>query len=160
MIVLVVAVGSVRGLHEAAAREYVVRAARYWKLELLEVEAGAHQGSASASPEQVRDAEGKRILARVPNDLELVALTRRGTSWTSREFASYLGQFALRSRRGVAIAVGGAFGLSQDVLTRASQRLALSALTLPHEMARIVVLEQLYRAGTILRGEPYHKESQ
>lgn len=159
MIVRVVVVGPVRGLHEAAAREYLTRAARYWKLELLEVEAGAHKGSPSTSPEQIRDAEGKRILARVPSDLELVALTRHGTSWTSREFTSYLEQLAVRSHRGVAIAVGGAFGLSHDLLTRAAKRLSLSALTLPHEMARIVVLEQLYRAGTILRGEPYHKES-
>jgi 23S rRNA (pseudouridine1915-N3)-methyltransferase len=71
--------------------------------------------------------------------------------------ASFLGAEALRASPGVAFVLGGAFGLSDQVLERAQRRLSLSDLTLPHELARLVLTEQLYRAGTLLRGEPYHK---
>lgn len=159
MSVLVVVVGSVRGVYAAAVQEYERRARRYWKLRIIEVHAGAAKGSSRATPEQVRRAEGERILAAVPRDLELVALTRYGELWTSRDLAGHLGELALRSRPGAVFVLGGAFGLSDEVLNRAARRVSLSRMTLPHEMARLVLAEQLYRAGTILSGEPYHKES-
>lgn len=158
MTVLVVVVGSARGVYAAAVQEYERRARRYWKLRIMEVDAGAEKGSRSATPEEVRRAEGKRILAAVPRDSELWALTRYGVLWTSRELASHLGELALHSRPGATFVIGGAFGLSDEVLNRAARRLSLSRMTLPHELARLVLAEQLYRAGTILRGEPYHKE--
>ena len=75
----------------------------------------------------------------------------------SRELAGYLEGHAVRSSAGAAFVIGGAFGLDASVVTKARRTLSLSALTLPHEMARLVLAEQLYRAGTIVRGEPYHK---
>jgi 23S rRNA (pseudouridine1915-N3)-methyltransferase len=153
--VAVVVVGKVRGSLADAVRDYEERAGRYWKLTVTEVAAGA--SGADAAPQRVREAEGERILARISEDLAVVALTREGESMGSRELASYLAELGTRSAPGVCFVVGGAFGLDERVLRRAKRKLALSALTLPHEMARAVLAEQLYRAGTIVRGEPYHK---
>jgi 23S rRNA (pseudouridine1915-N3)-methyltransferase len=155
MRVFVVVVGRVRGALVPAVAEYEERAGRYWKLEVVEVAAGAGGGQASA--QRVRKAEGERILARIPDALEVVALTRGGKPTGSRELAGYLEEHAVRSSAGVAFVIGGAFGLDASVLKKARRKLSLSAFTLPHEMARLVLAEQLYRAGTLLRGEPYHK---
>jgi 23S rRNA (pseudouridine1915-N3)-methyltransferase len=133
-------------------REYEERAARYWKLSAVEVEAGA---GGRDEPEAVRKAEEERILARLPRSAELVALTRTGQPVGSRAFASYLEDHALHGKD-VAFLIGGAYGLGPTLLARARQ-MTLSAMTFPHELARLLLAEQLYRAGTILRGEPYHK---
>jgi 23S rRNA (pseudouridine1915-N3)-methyltransferase len=155
MKVQVVVVGRVRGDLTAAVAEYEQRCGRYWKFDVVEVGAGGP--GRDASPESVRAAEEERILSRVAPELELVALTRDGTGMGSRELARYLERHAVRSSSGVVFVIGGAFGLGDGVLARARRRLSLSKMTLPHEMARLFLAEQLYRAGTILRGEPYHK---
>lgn len=154
MIVRVVAVGRVRGVLEEAVRDYEGRAGRYWRLEVDEVEAGARGRS---DPQVVREAEARRILSRLPHAGTVVALTRDGKALSSRELADFLGAEALASTGEVAFVLGGAFGLDGTVLSRARLRLSLSGMTLPHELARVVLAEQLYRAGTIQRGEPYHK---
>ncbi|MEX2466522.1 MAG: 23S rRNA (pseudouridine(1915)-N(3))-methyltransferase RlmH [Gemmatimonadota bacterium] len=155
MKVAVVVVGRVRGPLASAVADYEERAARYWKLELVEVDEGVKGGR--SEPDRVRTAEAERILARVPEDLELFALTRDGKGMASATLSRHLQDRALRSAPGVAFVIGGAFGLDGSVLARARKRLSLSPMTLPHDMARLVLAEQLYRAGTIARGEPYHK---
>lgn len=155
MKVVVAAVGRPRGALAEAIAEYEERASRYWKLESLWVEAGA-PGS-RPDPDAVRTAEAARILARIPDQGELIALTRAGKGWTSVRLARFLEERGLRSTPAVTFVVGGAFGLGEDVLARAGHRLSLSDFTLPHDLARLVLAEQLYRAGTILRNEPYHK---
>jgi 23S rRNA (pseudouridine1915-N3)-methyltransferase len=150
-----VVVGRVRGVLEAAVAEYETRAARYWKFDVAEVEGGAP--GRDAAPERVRAAEAERILARVPEGTAIFALTREGKGMSSSDLARTLEEHALRSSPGVTFVIGGAFGLDPEILGRAQRRFSLSAMTLPHEMARLVLAEQLYRAGTILRGEPYHK---
>jgi 23S rRNA (pseudouridine1915-N3)-methyltransferase len=155
MRVVIVVVGKVRGDLQPAVKEYETRAGRYWKLEITEVAAGVGGGQTSAA--RVQEAEAERILARIPSELEVVALTRDGKAMGSRELAGYLEGHAVRSSAGVAFVIGGAFGLGAAVLKKAKRKLSLSAFTLPHEMARLVLAEQLYRAGTLVRGEPYHK---
>ena len=156
MRLVVVVVGKVKGALAEAVADYESRAGRYWKLEVVEV-AGGVKGSQGAPAARVLEAEAERILAKVPPELDLVALTRVGSALSSRELAAYLEGLGTRSAAGVAFAIGGAFGLGDGVLRRAVRRMSLSALTLPHEMARLLLAEQLYRAGTIVRGEPYHK---
>lgn len=154
MKVQVVVVGKARGDLAAAIDEYEGRARRYWKFEVVEVAQGA---SRDARPDEVKDAEAERILAKIPSQVEVVALTRTGSRMSSRKLAQYLQTQAVHSSPGVTFVIGGAFGIGTSVLERANRTLSLSAMTLPHEMARLVLAEQLYRAGTILRGEPYHK---
>lgn len=155
MKVSVVVVGKGKGALAEAALDYEERARHYWKLSVTEVAQGG--GGAHAPADRVRAAEAERILARLPAELEVVALTRVGDAMGSRELASYLAELGTRSAPGVCFVVGGAYGLDDRVLRRARRRWSLSELTLPHEMARLVLAEQLYRAGTIVRGEPYHK---
>ncbi len=155
MRLVVLAVGALRGGLEPAVAHYEARARRYWKLDVVEVAAGTR--GRSPEPDRVRAAEGERILSKIPDGLELFALTRKGKSMSSRALADRLSGLALGSSPGAAFILGGAFGLDDRVLERSTVRLSLSSLTLPHEMARLVLAEQLYRAGTIVRGEPYHK---
>jgi len=151
----VLVVGRVRGILEPAVREFEVRAGRYWKLEVVEVEAGAGGGSEDAK--RVRAAEAERIRARLPERGELWTLTRGGRGMSSRELARELEQHAVLASPGITFVIGGAFGLAEDLLRTATRSFSLSPMTLPHEMARLILAEQLYKAGTILRNEPYHK---
>jgi 23S rRNA (pseudouridine1915-N3)-methyltransferase len=150
-----VAVGKARGLLEEPIAEYERRARRYFTWEAVEVREESFRGA--GDEERVRREEGNRILAKVPAGAESVALHRVGESWSSEELAHYLAELPLRGVGAVAVLVGGAFGLSSACLERSHRVLSLSAFTLPHEMARLLITEQLYRAGTIARGEPYHK---
>jgi 23S rRNA (pseudouridine1915-N3)-methyltransferase len=137
----------------AAIRKYETRASRYWPLEVREV----REESARAAPlDAVREREGDRLVALVPEGARLVACDETGDALTSLQFARWLGEARERARD-VAFVIGGAFGLPAALRERAERRLALAAWTLPHELARLVLAEQLYRAGTIVRGEPYHK---
>ena len=151
----VLAVGGVRGPLAAAVEEYEDRIRHYWKFQVVEVDAGAGRGS--ADPGEVMEAEGARLLQRLPAAGTVVALTREGKSLGSRQLSDWLQEEAVRGSRGVSFLIGGAFGLAPEVVARSSRRLSLSTMTLPHEMARLVLTEQIYRAGTIQRNEPYHK---
>lgn len=154
MKVMTIAVGRPKGELAAPIALYEERASRYFSFEAIEVkEHRARQGKARQAMEE----EGRRLLARAPAGVELVALHRGGRAWSSEQLASYLRELAIRASPGAAFLIGGAFGLSDEVLQRADRRLSLSAFTMPHELARLVLAEQIYRAGTIARGEPYHK---
>ena len=122
-----------------AILEYETRAGRYWKFNVIEV------------------ASETRLLARLPERAQIVALTRTGRGMSSTELAAYLEDHALHSTPEVCFVIGGASGLGTAILDRAQKRWSLSDATLPHELARLVLAEQLYRAGTIIRNEPYHK---
>jgi 23S rRNA (pseudouridine1915-N3)-methyltransferase len=154
--VTVLVVGRAGTPFRDAIHEYEERAARYWKLQVIEVSSGAG-GKGKASPERVTHVEEVKLLNKIPSGAEVVALTRQGKAMTSTELARYLGGRALASTREVCFVVGGAYGLGPRVMERADRTLSLSSTTLPHQMARLLLAEQVYRAGTILRKEPYHK---
>jgi 23S rRNA (pseudouridine1915-N3)-methyltransferase len=100
--------------------------------------------------------EGKRLGSKIAPGSAIVALTRNGAGWSSGELATQLEHW-LQLSRPVSLLIGGSHGLDSSLIARAQSRWSLGPLTLPHELARVVVLEQLYRGFTILRGEPYHK---
>jgi 23S rRNA (pseudouridine1915-N3)-methyltransferase len=153
--ITVVCVGRAGAQLAAAIGDYESRARRHWPLAVVEVrEERARRGVAE---DRVRDAEAERILKRVPHDAELVALTRTGDAWSSVRFARHLERHAVQGGPDLVYVIGGAFGLSDGIMKEARRRMRLSTFTLPHDLARLVLLEQLYRAGTIIRNEPYHK---
>ena len=156
MKVWVAVVGKPRDAALAAAiREYEMRAARYWPLEVVEVkEVSGKDGG--ATPERAMKKEGERILARLPAQAQLVLCDPGGDAMDSAVFAKWL-QAQRESAQDVAFVIGGAHGIGSEVRARPHRRLSLAPWTLPHEVARLVLAEQLYRAGTITRGEPYHK---
>ena len=137
-----------------ATEEYEDRLRHYLRFDAVVVEPARLPDARAA---EAREREAAALERRLPDDLELVALTREGERWTTRALADYLDNMRTYGRPGTVFAIGGAHGLSPRLLDRARTRLALSAMTLPHEVARLVLTEQLYRAATILRGEPYHK---
>ena len=154
MRLVVAVVGKPRDRHLAAAiDDYETRAARYWPLEIVEVREASGRG---VSADITRAREGERLLERVPPAALVVACDERGDRLTSAEFARFLADARDRARD-VVFVVGGAFGLPDAVRSRAARTIQLAPFTLPHELARLVLSEQLYRAGTIVRGEPYHK---
>lgn len=152
MKLIVAAVGKPRNAALAAAIEqYEERAAKYWPLDVREVREESGRGTADV----VREKEAERLSSRVEG-ASVVACDERGTTMTSARFAAFL-QDARERARDVAFVIGGAHGLAPSLRDRAQTRLSLAPWTLPHELARLVLAEQLYRAGTIVRGEPYHK---
>lgn len=157
MRLVVVAVGRASRLLEPALAEYAERAGRYWNLEILEVR--EERAGRGRSEEDVRSAEAERMIKRVPRDSDIVAVTRNGAEWSSTRLAEHLRRHVLESGRPETYVIGGAYGLGDAVMGAAHREMSLSAFTMPHDLARLVLLEQLYRAGTILRGEPYHKGS-
>lgn len=155
MKVTLLTVGKAKGVLADPIREYEQRVRHYFSFEAVAVkEESAGRGR---NADQVMEAEGERLLARVPAGAEIVALDPGGTTWTSEQLAAHLQALGVSAHPGMALVIGGAFGLSNAVLSQAGRRLSLSRMTLPHDLARLVITEQLYRAGTILRGEPYHK---
>lgn len=155
MKIVVAVVGKARhpGL-AAAAADYEARAARYWPVETLEVREQRDVGGPGGKGSSLR--EGERLLAAVPRGAHIVACDPGGKEMTSEVFAAWV-QKMRESATDLAFLIGGAHGLSDAVRSAARTRLSLAPWTLPHELARVVLAEQLYRAGTIARGEPYNK---
>jgi 23S rRNA (pseudouridine1915-N3)-methyltransferase len=145
----VVVVGAPRGPLAAAIAEYEQRAARYWPLVVREVKEGR------GAPAVVVREEGERLRAAC-GTARLVCCTERGEALTSAQFATRVAGWQ-EAARDVALVIGGAFGLEASLVAAAEREVALAPFTVPHEMARLLLAEQLYRAGTIRRGEPYHK---
>jgi len=136
----------------AAIHDYEERARRYWPLHVLEVK---DEPVRTANTDVARRREGERLAAVIGN-AQVVACEVGGRTMSSPEFAMWV-QRLREAAADVAFVIGGAYGLAEELSTRAVTRVSFSSWTLPHEFARLVLAEQLYRAGTILRGEPYHK---
>ena len=146
------AVGKLRPAFREVCDEYLRRIRRMVPLTEHEVREAGRAGSVA----QQRDEEGKRVLAALPDHTDLTLLDLDGACWSSEQVAEQLQEWRLQGRPH-ALVIGGAVGVAPAVRERASNIWSLGPLTLPHELARVVVAEQLYRATTILRGEPYHK---
>lgn len=136
-----------------AIRDYEKRAARYWPLDVHEVR---EERATGISLDKVREREAQRLADRVPERAQTIACDIGGRSLTSTQFAELL-KVARDQDRDLAFLIGGAFGLPPELTEQSTVKLSLSPWTLPHEIARLVLVEQIYRAGTIVRGEPYHK---
>src|SRR5580692_5811570 len=139
MKLVVVAVGKMRDRHMAAlCDDYVLRARRHLPVEIVEVE------------------DDDALARRLPTRGELIALEPGGDAWTTEQLAKHVEHQMVHGTQAIVFLIGGALGLPPDVVKKASRRLSLSNLTLPHRLARVVLCEQLYRAMSIIRGEPYH----
>jgi 23S rRNA (pseudouridine1915-N3)-methyltransferase len=159
MQVRIIAVGKIkeRFLTEGIA-EYEKRLTPYLKLAIVEVADEKRGVHSSAGQEQlVKDREGDRILAAIPEGAYVVALDVRGKEMSSEALAARLHDWQLAGTNPVAMIIGGDLGLSDAVLARAALRLSISPMTFTHQMVRLILLEQIYRACRINSGEPYHK---
>ena len=150
----IVAAGRLRGWAAEGCEDYLTRLRRHFPVEVVEVpEADMNR----LPPQEVLEAEGERLLKRIPAGAHVVALDReRGKPLSSEDLARKLDSLGVSGRSHVAFVLGGPLGLSPEVLVRADERLSFGPMTLPHALARVVLLEQLYRAVKIGRGEKYH----
>jgi 23S rRNA (pseudouridine1915-N3)-methyltransferase len=136
----------------SAIEEYERRAARYWPLQVVAVREAPARGR---SVDEVRALEAERLRAAC-GTAAIWVCTEGGTAHSSASFAQWMQQLR-EAARDIAICIGGAFGLDRPLIAASAGRLALAPFTVPHELARLILAEQLYRAGTLVRGEPYHK---
>ncbi|MDR6883279.1 23S rRNA (pseudouridine(1915)-N(3))-methyltransferase RlmH [Bacillus sp. 3255] len=138
--------------------EYVKRLGPYAKVSIVEVpDEKAPENMSPAEEQQVRVKEGERLLTKLGSDVYVVALAIDGEMWSSEQLAASLDRLATYGRSQVAFVIGGSLGLSSELLRRADMRLSFGRMTLPHQLMRLVLVEQIYRAMRINRGEPYHK---
>ena len=152
-----ITVGKIAKPFAEAAREYEKRLSRYDKVEVIELPDEKEPPHLSpAAIAQVMDKEGRNILGRVRREDAVVALCIEGQAQTSEQLADTVSRLRMDGRRIVFI-IGGSLGLSPEVVARADIRLSLSSMTMPHQLARVVLLEQIYRAFKIISGERYHK---
>jgi 23S rRNA (pseudouridine1915-N3)-methyltransferase len=150
----IVAVGSLKGWAADGAGDYLKRLRRFFPVELVEV---PEEDLNRRSPEEVLSAEARKILKRIPSGAYVISLDReRGELVSSEKLARRLNSLGISGRSHVAFILGGPVGLSQEVLKRADVLVSFGPVTLPHALARVVLLEQLYRAAKINRGERYH----
>jgi len=150
--VAIVAVGKLRPYYREAFDDYARRLRRYVAFREHEVREASRAPNVAAQRAQ----EAERLAARLPEYATIVALARVGAGWTSADLAKQLERWLVEARP-LTFVIGGSHGLDTSLISRAVASWSLGPLTLPHELARVVVIEQLYRAFTILRREPYHK---
>lgn len=150
----VLAVGSLKGWADEGCRDYMKRLRRYFQVEVIEVR---EEDLNRRTSEEVLVAEAKRLLGRVPAGAYVIALDReKGEPLSSEKLEQRLNSLGLSGRSHVAFVLGGPLGLSSEVMARADDSVSFGPITLPHALARVVLLEQLYRAAKINRGEKYH----
>lgn len=138
------------------AELYFSRASKYAPVEFFELPDVKKKNKLKA--EQLKIEEGKKILEALTPHSELFLLDERGKTFTSLKFADFLQRKMNSGIKTLFLVVGGAYGFSDEVYARASGKISLSSLTFPHDLVRVFIAEQIYRAFTILRGEPYHHE--
>jgi len=138
--------------------EYTKRLSSYSKIEIIEVpDEKAPEILSDAEMLQVKKKEGERILAKVPTDAHVIALAIEGKQKSSEELADTIDKLGTYGKSKVTFIIGGSLGLSDEVLKRADDNLSFSKMTFPHQLMRLILVEQVYRAFRINRGEPYHK---
>ncbi len=152
----VVAVGKLKErFWKDACAEYAKRLGAYAKVELREV--ADIDPAKVGGVEQSRRKEGEAILAAVPDRSHMILLAIDGKQRSSEDFSAHLDELALRGKSDLTFVIGGSDGVAPEVCARADETFSFGPITLPHNLARVVLLEQVYRACKISRGEPYHK---
>lgn len=159
MKITILTVGKVKEKYwNMAIQEYMKRLSRYCKPTVIEVaDEKTPDGAGQALENQIKEKEGMRILAKIPSDAYVIALAIEGNMLDSIQLSKKMEQLAVRGIFHVVFIIGGSLGLSQSVLERANEWLSFSKMTFPHQMMRVVLLEQIYRSYRIINHEPYHK---
>ncbi|MEK4876416.1 23S rRNA (pseudouridine(1915)-N(3))-methyltransferase RlmH [Bacillus sp. FSL W8-0102] len=159
MNISIVTVGKLKEKYlKQGIEEYLKRLSAYAKVEIIEVaDEKAPETLSESEMEQVKQKEGARILAKLQPDTHVIALAIEGKMYTSEQFSAHIDQLATYGKSKIAFIIGGSLGLSSQVLKRADETISFSKMTFPHQLMRLILLEQVYRAFRIMRGEPYHK---
>lgn len=159
MRITIIGVGRLKEKYwQMAIDEYSKRLGKYIKLNIVEVsDEKAPENLSAAEADIVKKNEGERILKNIKDDVYVIALAINGKMLSSEELSEFMNERMVRGDGNIAFVIGGSLGLSDEVLSRADYKLSFSKMTFPHQMMRVVLLEQIYRAIKIMKNEPYHK---
>ncbi len=159
MKITIVTVGKIKEKYlKDAIAEYSKRLRAYCDLKIVEVADEKTPEQASRAVEDgIRAKEGTRILKQLKEDMYVITLEINGELLTSEKLAEKIERLGIRGKSNIAFVIGGSIGLGKDVLQRSDYRLSFSKMTFPHQLMRVILLEQIYRSFKIQRGEPYHK---
>jgi 23S rRNA (pseudouridine1915-N3)-methyltransferase len=159
MKIRVICVGKIKeNFYTDAVDEYSKRLSRYCKLEIVELTDEKTPDNASDTLNaQIKEKEGKRILGSLSDSDYVCALAIEGKMLNSVELSQFIDRLGIEGKSSIAFVIGGSLGLSDEVLSRADMKLSFSKMTFPHQLMRVILLEQVYRAYRIMKNEPYHK---
>ena len=159
MKITLVTVGKIKEKYlQQAISEYEKRLSRYCKLEILQVaDEKTPEGASAALEEQIKEKDGERILAQIKEGAYVAALAIEGEMLDSVELSEKIDKLGVSGVSQIVFVIGGSLGLSQKVLKRADYKLSFSKMTFPHQLMRVILLEQIYRSYRIIHGCPYHK---
>ena len=159
MRITVICVGKIKeDFYRKAVSEYEKRLGRYCKFEIIEVQDEKTPDNASpAMEEQIKEKEAVRILKHIKEDAYVITLEIHGANPDSVSFSNQLNQLAVQGRSHIQFIIGGSLGLHYSVSAAAHQAISFSKMTFPHQLMRVILLEQIYRGYRIMKGEPYHK---
>lgn len=155
----IITVGKIKEKYiKLGIQEFEKRLSSYCKLTFNELtDEQAPENLSEKELLSVKEKEGERILSKVKQEHYVIALDIKGVSWSSEQFANELRSLSFQGKNQVTFIIGGSNGLSEAVLQRANQKLSFSKMTFPHQLMKLILMEQVYRAFKIQRGEPYHK---
>ncbi|MCY7814803.1 23S rRNA (pseudouridine(1915)-N(3))-methyltransferase RlmH [Bacillus haynesii] len=159
MNISIVAIGKLKEKYlKQGIDEYIKRLSAYAKVDIIELpDEKAPENLSDQDMKIVKEKEGERILSKISPDAHVIALAIEGKMKSSEELADNMDRLATYGKSKVTFVIGGSLGLSDAVLKRANEKLSFSRMTFPHQLMRLILLEQVYRAFRINRGEPYHK---
>ncbi|ADI00777.1 23S rRNA (pseudouridine(1915)-N(3))-methyltransferase RlmH [Salisediminibacterium selenitireducens] len=159
MQITVISVGKIKDKYlKLGIAEFEKRLGRYCKLQQIEInDEQAPDHLSEKDIELIKEKEGNKILQKIKTDQTVFVLDIQGKQRTSEAFAAELDHLVLHGKSQIAFVIGGSNGLSQDVLKRADEKISFSKMTFPHQLMKLILLEQIYRAFKIQKGEPYHK---
>ena len=159
MKITLITVGKIKEKYlKDAIAEYSKRLSRYCKLEIVEVADEKTPDNASDTVEDaIRDKEGERILKYIKEDVYVITLEIAGKMLTSEEMAEKIEKLGVQGTSHIIFIIGGSIGLGREILKRSDYALSFSKMTFPHQLMRVILLEQIYRSYRIIQGEPYHK---
>lgn len=159
MNIKLITVGAIKETYiKNGIEEFTKRLSRYCKLQIIQVkDESTPEGIGAAGELSVKQKEGDRLLKHIRDVDYVIALAIEGKSFTSEEFAKKLDRLAIGGNSNICFVIGGSLGLHNSVLKRANMELSFSAFTFPHQLMRLILLEQIYRAYRIINGQPYHK---
>lgn len=159
MNITVISVGKLKEKYlKEAIDEYAKRLQRYCKISVIELQDEKTPDNASEKEElQIKNKEGEAILKSIKDNSFVIALDLKGKMLTSEEFSTYIQELGVSGKSDLVFVIGGSLGLSQEVVNRANYKLCFSKMTFPHQLFRVMLLEQIYRGFRIMKGEPYHK---
>ena len=141
-----------------ACAEYLKRIGAYAEISVREVaDESIRENASEAEIRKALDREGERIIAAISAGDHIIACDLGGKKYSSEGFSEHMGELMNRGKSSIAFVIGGSFGISGSVRSMASDRISFSDMTFPHQLARVILLEQIYRSFKIMRGEPYHK---